>query len=198
MNKVYVEPMFVDLLMKTNLSDVINNNDQMVSRCQQIKDLFPYDSTWFCDTYNSLQTYNLKDDQLFKPLIDLCTDSVIAFSKQYGINSCNVSCTDAWFNVASPGNFQEFHIHNRSHFSVVYYASVVEGSGSIIFKNLQTSSDMFPLPKGDMQTTPNNTMYKYKPFNQDLLIFRSNLPHMVEKNNSSVERVSISMNYILE
>ena len=35
----------------------------------------------------------------------------------------------------------------------------------------------------------------YEPENSMLLIFRSNLIHMVEKNNSNDDRISISMNF---
>ena len=194
MNKKFVGPMFVDLLMSTNLSDRILNNNEIVERCLQIKELFPVNTDWGCDTYNSLDSYNLTKDFIFKPLIDLSGLEVIEFAKEYGVGSNKVECMDAWFNIASPGDFQEFHQHPKSHFSVVYYANVVENSGKILFKSLQSISDMFPLPTSS-DVLPDYKNYQYTPLNQDLLIFRSNIPHMVQKNKSNVDRISIAMNF---
>lgn len=198
MNNNYVEAMFVNLLMKTNLNGLINNNEELLNRCYEIKQKFPQKSTWFCDTYNSLKSYNLKEDQLFKPLIDLCASKVFDFAREYGIEDRNLFCTDAWFNIASKGNYQEFHIHPMSHFSVVYYVDVREDSGRILFKNPQSNLDMFTLPPNTSLTIGSRGVYFHKPAIQDLLIFRSNTPHMVEKNNNNSDRISIAMNFVVE
>ena len=91
---------------------------------------------------------------------------------------------------------QEFHIHPNHHFSLVYYVSVNDNSGNIIFRSPESATDMFMLPSGN-ETLASMKTVSIKPEVGTLLIFRSNLLHMVEKNKSNQPRVSISFNVSL-
>jgi hypothetical protein len=53
---------------------------------------------------------------------------------------------------------------------------------------------MFPLP-ASVYVPSNYKTCTYTPQESMLLIFRSNLLHMVEKNKSDEDRISISMNF---
>ena len=198
MSDRYVEPMFIDVMMHRNMSSVIFNNQQILERCMELKHILDVKSEWFCDTYNSLESYDHREDDIFNQLIDKAGEEVIAFSNQYMIYPKKIQCYNAWFNIASKGNYQEFHQHPMSHFSVVYYVKVPEDSGCLIIRNQNVNSDMFPLIKAKQFNSLNQQTFKFKPSNQDLIIFRSNIQHMVEKNNSEEDRVSIAMNFILE
>jgi hypothetical protein len=77
----------------------------------------------------------------------------------------------------------------------VYYLQVGNDCGNIIFRSFEADTDMLPLP-ADILTYPNYKTMSIMPEEDNLLIFRSNLKHMVEKNISNVQRISLSMNFL--
>jgi ectoine hydroxylase-related dioxygenase (phytanoyl-CoA dioxygenase family) len=56
-------------------------------------------------------------------------------------------------------------------------------------------ADMYPLPKEETVTYAGVKTFKFTPVANDLLIFRSNVMHMVNQNKSDRDRVSISINF---
>lgn len=153
---------------------------------------------WSCDTYNSLGFYNyLEDnDKTINLFVLECKKHIIDFAKEFGVNKGveALECTDFWFNISQYGNYQEFHRHANSHFSIVYYVRAPERSGNIVFQSFETNTDMFTLPIETVTDASCKTCF-YEPKESALLIFRSNLVHMVQKNLSNNNRISISANF---
>lgn len=155
---------------------------------------------WRCDTFNTLGTYNyLEDnDEIVLKLIERARTSVLDFSKKFGVNKSieDLELKDFWFNISGPESYQEYHQHALSHFSVVYYINAPENSGNIVFQSFENILDMHPLPIDRQQMT--DFSYKtcfYEPVNSMMLIFKSNVLHMVEKNKSDKNRISVAMNF---
>jgi len=153
-------------------------------------------TVWACDTYNTLGTYNhvVDTDPIIQDFIQVCKNKLIDFSKEFGVSSTTIECTDFWFNISSHGNYQEFHRHAGSHFSMVYYITAPMDSGDIIFQSAETNTDMFPLPITEVTDASCKTCV-YQPEVSALLLFRSNLLHMVKQNKSNENRISISANF---
>jgi uncharacterized protein (TIGR02466 family) len=151
---------------------------------------------WACDTYNTLGAYDytLDSDSVIQEFVQVCKNKVVEFSKEFGVTSQSIECTDFWFNISSYGNYQEFHRHAGSHFSMVYYVTSPANSGDIIFQSAETNTDMFPLPV-DQVTDASCKTCVYQPEESALLLFRSNLLHMVKQNKSNRNRISISANF---
>jgi uncharacterized protein (TIGR02466 family) len=152
-------------------------------------------TSWFCDTYNSIGKYNIAEDEQFKSFVDQCMDHTKLFAREYGLENPTIKTRDGWMNVAMQNEYQEVHIHPNSHFSMAYYVSVPENCGSIIFRSPESNTDMFQLPNGSSFATMKTV--SIKPTSGKLVIFRSNLLHMVEKNKNILPRVSVSMNVVL-
>ena len=151
------------------------------------------------DTFNTLDYDHLIDqvhDQELKNLINVVTEHVAEFSKEFGVESGVLMCSNYWFNISETGNYQEYHQHSDSHFSAVYYVQASSNSGNIVFKSFESMFDMCPIP-GNLKTFAAFKTCFYTPSNSKLIIFRSNLLHMVEKNLSKEDRISISMNFRL-
>ena len=123
-----------------------------------------------------------------------CTVHVDRFAKQFGVLKAKAQCDGSWFNISRPGNFQEFHMHAMSHFSAVYYVKTPEKCGNIVFKSHEADTNMFLLPI-DESTPYNWSTVFYPAIEGRLIIFRSNLQHMVQKNTSTEDRISIAMNF---
>jgi len=167
----------------------------------ELKDKFQTsNSDWRCATFNTLNLYDWKKDQDLNviSLLDECKDSVHKFAKSYGVDKdiSSLHCTDFWFNVAEPMQYQEYHQHTDSHFSVSYYISTPVNCGNLVFKSFESMFDMKALPIQNSKL--NDLSYKtcsYTPKETMLIIFRSNLLHMVEQNLSNDLRIGVSMNF---
>lgn len=153
-------------------------------------------SDWRCSTITSLNQYELKDNTMFAQLLSAISSRVDKFSKEFGCNG-NVKLIDSWINIAPPGAFQEYHIHTNSHFSIAYYIKAAKNSGNIVFRSAEADTDMYSLPVKELTPASFKTM-SLPPDEGKLYIFRSNLKHMVEQNNSDQDRISISANFVIE
>lgn len=197
-----IKAWFPTLILEESLKDFTQHNQYLANKAKMLKVKFDssVNTNWACDTFNTLNTYDPKkdNDQIINNFIEICKQHVLNFSKEYGVKKeiQDLDCHDFWFNVAMPGNYQESHQHSNSHFSAVYYVSAEKGAGDITFKSAEHFTDMYNLPIDDKDLT--QASYKacsYAPINSTLLIFKSNLLHGVNKNLSSTDRISISMNF---
>lgn len=192
-----IDAWFPTLIYHVNLSESVDNKILKDSAYILKNKVDILKSEWRCDTFNTFD-YNHSIDQLhdneLENLINLATNHVIEFSKEFGVTRSDINCSNYWFNIAEPGNYQEYHQHTDSHFSAVYYIQANSKSGNIVFKSFESMFDMFPVSANSQNPANFKTCF-YKPINSNLIIFRSNLLHMVEKNISSEDRISFSMNF---
>jgi uncharacterized protein (TIGR02466 family) len=184
---MFAEAIFMEQTM-------ITNNNKLFDKAMEIKTVMPNGTQWACDTYNSLGSYDLEKDKDYNNVVLTAKEYVKAFALQYGLTLSNIRCNDAWVNVSDPGAFQEYHLHPNNHFSAVYYVRVPEGSGDLLLRSAETQTDMFPLPIGS-ETIYTNKTFRVTPRDGMLVIFRSNVLHMVTKNLSDEPRVSVAMNF---
>jgi uncharacterized protein (TIGR02466 family) len=190
---------FPTLIYQSLLPEFLADNSALENKVYNIQKLQSESKTnWSCDTYTTLLKYNgLADtDPIIQNLIAACKEKVADFATEYGLGGKinDLECIDFWFNVAAPGSYQEYHIHAKSHFSLIYYVKTKPKCGNIVFQSSESLVDMFPL----LPEEPSYASYKtcfYTPVDSMLLIFRSNLLHMVEKNLSNEDRISIAMNF---
>ena len=168
-----------------------NNEYYNLALNEELKNKVSYQN-WSCDTFN----FNFSDEELTEEI----KKHLMIFTTEMGFSNRSFSSIDSWINISKPTNFQETHIHSMCHFSVAYYIKVPNNSGGIIFRNHDDLTNVFPIPIKieDKETLFNCPTYRIMPSECDLLIFKSNLPHMVEKNNSNHDRVSISMNFRID
>lgn len=173
--------------------------DELINKSYELKDKIPNESGWRCDTYSTFGTNDLINDETFSSLLQIITDRVGAFSSIYGNPVGKLVCKEAWINISQPGNFQEYHKHPLSHFSAVFYLKVPDNSGKLVFKSHEAEDDMFPLilEAGPIQF-PSYKTNAIVPGSKRLIIFRSNINHMVEKNLSDGDRISLAANFIYE
>lgn len=148
---------------------------------------------WYGNTYNTHGTYDLRKDDIFKPLVDTLTDRVNQFARFHNCTG-SYECKYGWANVSDHNSFQEFHTHNGSIFSLAYYVTAPEGSGRIIFEDPK-EPDMRPLKDIKDRNEYSFIKVAYPPKQGTLIIFRSYLRHLVEPGTNSTPRISVSMNF---
>jgi uncharacterized protein (TIGR02466 family) len=191
-----IESWFPTLIYSHTL-DVFKDNDYLKEKSISLKDDYKSNSstTWKCDTFNTLgQYYDYNSDKIIQKLIGHVKNHVILFSKNFGVKSENIECKNFWFNIAAPESYQEYHNHPNNHFSVVYYIQTPPKCGNIVFRSHDSFSDMYTLPIENYNENSYKTCF-YTPYESMLIIFKSNILHMVEKNKSDSDRISIAMNF---
>jgi uncharacterized protein (TIGR02466 family) len=167
---------------------------------EQIKNLFfnvikNYEKggkNWISDVYNTLGSYNLKNDKNFNFLIEKVNENVNLFAKELQ-SDYTYNCDDGWINLYNAGDYQEWHTHSNSIFSAVYFVTNPEKSGKLYFEN-PYEPDMLPLKnvKNYNEVNSLNCSYNFKP--KTLVIFRSNVKHMVQKCNNETPRITAAFN----
>jgi uncharacterized protein (TIGR02466 family) len=190
-----IDKWFPTSIYNTKLDDMESYKDSFINRALEVSQKCERVSQWRCDTYNTLDSsYDLSTDAVFAPLIETCIKHVEQFSMIYGVHKPIVTLNNGWINIAEPGSYQEYHIHSDCHFSLVYYIQAEPNSGNIVFRSCESNTDMFPVHVDENNEFNYKTCF-YRPEANRVLIFRSNLLHMVEKNHSDANRISIAMNF---
>lgn len=190
------------MILEKSLERFIRHNDHLAHRAYHLRKTLPQIRTnWKCDTYNTIDNYLIEneDDDVIKDLAWQGRQETYEFSQEFGIDEPleKFRCVDFWFNIAEPGAYQEFHNHSNSHFSLVYYVRTPDHCGNIVFQNPTSQTDMFPLPIKTLNANSYRSC-QYMPHEGSILLFRSNLTHMVEKNLSDRDRISIAMNFKID
>ena len=178
---------------ESNLFDE-EQNEQWTNKILELQQSIPSGGDeWQGNTYTTHNTYNLMLDDDFKPLITSITSHVSAFAKEFNSIYDHV-CNSAWGNINLPGTFQEYHAHPGSVFSCVYYPSIPEGSGNIVFES-PFVPDMSPVKSITQQNHLTFENINYAPRNGTLIIFRSFIKHCVKQGTNDKPRVSIALNF---
>ena len=102
-----------------------------------------------------------------------------------------INLQNLWINENLKNDYNQEHTHPGSSFSGVYYIEVPENSGNIYFKNdpkefIELSS-FFKNTEYDSHKEINN-------YNNQFILFPSNLRHGVYPNCSDKPRISVSFN----
>jgi uncharacterized protein (TIGR02466 family) len=152
---------------------------------------------WICNTLNTANgDYNLLEyPEVYGPLMEHMLEEVKEFVSEFGIVDSVVSLAGAWVNIAPVGGFQEFHIHPQSHFSAVYYLNVDKGCGDIVLRHPK-GPKMFPL-ESFVDNLLQHSTYSYTPTPGMLIVFRSDIEHLVQENRSTSPRISIAANFVV-
>ena len=148
-------------------------------------------SNWNCNTFTSLGTYKL-EDEVFTKLNNRIFYHVNNFARLFN-SQYDYSIKDSWFNVSLEGSYQESHVHPNSVFSCVYYASVPQGSGQLVF--FSNENEMIQLLNVSEHNQYSSQTFTFVPQERDLIIFRSHVRHMVNMNQNKEPRISLSYNF---
>ena len=108
---------------------------------------------------------------------------------------------DGWKNINEPGSYNIKHYHPLSHLSGVLWIKTPDKSGDILFQSpdefnryqqLDCYTDDFKFQTNFYHT------YRFSPIEGRILIFPSDLEHLVKINESDEDRISYSFNVSLQ
>lgn len=188
-NLYFPTPVYVE----TDLFDE-EQNKIWCNRILELQKIVPAGGVeWEGGTYTTHSTFNLLEDATFEPLFIAVQEHINAFTKEHNSEHQHI-CNSAWANVNKPGTYQEYHTHPSSVFSCVYYPSVPEGSGNIVFESPHVP-DMFPVAGITQMNDLTFERIHIAPKVGTLLIFRSYVRHCVQQGTNKEPRISIALNY---
>lgn len=144
-------------------------------------------------TFNTLATHNIHTDERFYDLNMWIFDRVQEYSNHMKYKN-DYECATSWMSIYKKHDYQEYHTHSIHSLSAVYFLkSDPKKSSRIIFK---VSEDPFvnePTPREYNYDNSNTAWYEAMPGR--LLIFKSNLPHCVERSEQNDTRISLAYNF---
>ena len=169
----------------------ISYHKKIVEKCYRIKKkVSSGGKNWRSNIYNTSGKVNLYTDNDFKPLLKWVDDRLLEYSFNLKIDFKPVN-KNAWFQIYSKDDYQDYHSHPTARLSAVYYLKGKANSSPTIFTDFNFNMNCFSL----ITPTEDNSREWSIPFQEGvLLIFRSEIPHCVPKNLNS-ERISIAINY---
>jgi uncharacterized protein (TIGR02466 family) len=175
--------------------NIINekDNDFIIDCCYKIKNVAKRGGEgWHTKLYNTAGTHNIVYDKNFKQLNLTIQQHLQQFVKVNG-SSRYYNLDTGWINIYQNNDYQEYHYHTSSVFSIVYYPKVPENSGGLIL-NSPKEPDMFPIKDVDEENEFNHAYFKFYPKERSIIIFRSFVEHMVQPGQNESERISIAYN----
>lgn len=167
---------------------------QIKDRCSTIEQqIGKKDVDWFTPVFNTYNSYDLLSDKIFKSLILSITRFVKDYNHQMG-SSKDVYPTEGWFNTYYKKDYQEFHIHQNSIYSAVFFVEAPQGSSPLVLQNPNYLYKMLVINDLKDSKYSHNTWSVPSQENK-LVVFPSHLMHMVPCHQSDQKRVSIAINF---
>jgi len=117
--------------------------------------------------------------------INYFKDEILSFHKT------KFKITTSWLTKTEPGQSSVYHNHNNCYYSGVFYIDVDENSGHISFDSFANERYKIIPTKYNVY---NSSAYTFIPRKGMLILFPSEIPHRIIKNQSEIARYSLSFN----
>ena len=135
------------------------------------------------------QTEDIYDEKICETLLG---ESAKAISKNYNVKT-SYGLKNLWINKNLKNNYNTPHTHPKSQFSGIYYVDVKENGGDLVFFRNDISNSMLNL-NNIITSSDFHNVYCIKPLKHQLILFSSNLQHMVTPHSDEGARISVSFN----
>lgn len=128
-------------------------------------------------------------------LVTILERKIKICSNDYGSEKTPV-ISNMWFNINPPGASNSTHVHTDSFLSGVFYVQSPSECGDIVFERQPHEQYILGSQIRNSKIIPSAAQWKFTPKGNMLLVFPAWVPHHVEINNSSTNRISISFNIL--
>jgi uncharacterized protein (TIGR02466 family) len=135
--------------------------------------------------------YDLYTNQEFHPLCEyilkeICSNLLFHIETKPYI-------TSMWLNVHGQYGFNHVHVHSGAWYSGVYYLNCTEKTGNISFTDPRPGAE-----NNFYHKLVEPKIHTIKPITGDLILFPAWLPHLVEPNQDTENRISVAFNIELD
>lgn len=194
MNEASIYPIFPKVVFLKNLSFIKDKDiNTLISNCKKEKYInIPKEDSENV-SYSSIDRY-LFNNKKFKEIKNIILKEFNYFKDEilfYKNNDFKI--TTSWIARTEKNQQSNWHNHNNSFYSGVFYINVKENSGNIEFQNFENSRFLLNSEKYNIL---NSRKLSITPKNKSLIFFPSELYHKITKNNSNETRLSIAFNIV--
>lgn len=187
--------LFITSIYSSALENV--DNTEALAQARAVQSI---DSGRRISNYGGWQSHDLGQEmyEQFSELDKIRTGTqkaVELIAKKWGYAARIPFMVASWVNINQSGDFNWAHVHPWSQFSAVYYINFNDNSGDIVFIRGDDSEDYMPPNKSYNKYLTSRSAFRPKP--GTLYIFPSHLEHLVNRNESKEERVSMAFNFAL-
>jgi len=131
-----------------------------------------------------------------KELYESIMSRVIAMNYKLGYSDTKPVMQSFWININGKNDYNEIHNHPMSFYAAVYYVKCSEGQGKIKFCHPVTFiNNYFMVNNISDYNQFNSSMWEVYTNTGRLIVFPSYLNHLVTKNETNSERISIAFNF---
>tara|TARA_R100000963_G_C4617801_1_gene86214 strand:+ start:32 stop:676 length:645 start_codon:yes stop_codon:yes gene_type:complete len=142
-----------------------------------------------CSSTSNTHLLNQKSFNFLKKAlekeINYFKDEILSFHKT------KFKITTSWLTKTEPGQSSVYHNHHNCYYSGVFYIDVDENSGHISFDSFANERYKIIPTKYNVY---NSSAYTFIPRKGMLILFPSEIPHRIIKNQSEIARYSLSFN----
>lgn len=194
-NNVYLTPYFPSLILKKEVNEFNNIKTELIYWINKYQKDNQSISRSNIGGWHSVS--NILEDPNFKKYSDIIEEEV-KFCLENILDDYSFEISESWINVNGKGHFNLTHTHPDSDLSAVLWISTNgEKSGKLEFENPHNfeQNKLLTKLKEKIRNDLNiNKSHWFFPIDGLLLIFPSNLRHMVFPNTTEDNRISISFN----
>jgi len=185
---MFSTPVFVEDVKDTNLE-----KEALIKLVYKIKSREPSQQKTNVGGY---QTKGMKDSIEFQNLIGKLQTIITENIHTYAFDcQLDIKVKNAWLNINNKGNKNRPHVHPCSEFACVYYLKTPQDCGNLVLlKNSTYRMDgIADLPAKETNVL-NCDSFFIQPEENRFVMFPGYVEHLVEKNNSNEDRISLSFN----
>lgn len=146
---------------------------------------------WQSQDFSPTQYPELED--LHKKILNQAENCV----RDYGYNEdeCILTIGNMWVNINGENHTNSVHIHDNAFVSGVFYVKAESGHGPInLYKCYSQDYIVASQARVEHYTPISASAISFQPKNGKLIMFPGYLPHGVERNEITSDRISISFN----
>ena len=186
LKKIEVQPLFSTPVFRADISDHIS--PEQIAFIQKL----PMNRNQVNQISENLYIFNLPE---LKSISDAVKEALDTYAREVMGISQKLSVTQSWALTNPPGVGMHAHAHSNSIVSgSLYYAPLPSPPARMIFDRYDGYRQIELVPAQGKRNIFNTPMNVIEPRTGEIVLFPSNLNHMVEQNTSSQPRHAIAFN----
>jgi len=179
----------LNLFSKVVVSDDLNLSEKQFNHINQNAKNEIYNNVE--DIYSTKISKSLHVLDNLKSIKKIILDKFLYINKAYLKYDNDFKITTSWYTKSSYNNIGSFHNHSNNFYSGIYYIDVDNNSGDIEFCDF--TSSFFQLNPIEYNID-NSKSWLFKPKNDMIIFFPSQLHHTIHLNKSKKDRYSLAFN----
>jgi uncharacterized protein (TIGR02466 family) len=193
---IEVKKIFSDFIATSDLNDVIDVNKIKIDFLDYI-DNHDNKSNIKISNEGGYHSNNISYDIIMNsyPTLNSLYNILSNYTKSL-LSKDHIAIDNSWINISKKYNYNNLHMHPNSVISGVFYIDTPKNCGDIVFYRERSFID-YNLSHHFSNINDyeiKSEIYSLTPFTGQMILFPSNMYHMVKPNKSNKSRISLAFN----